>query len=305
MTRTTQRRPGTGTRVILALLTRAVIVLSIPILLSEYLQRDSGKEYGVGLWKKLKLAFQMARNRNKVITASHYLEHLLIATQIMRVPKDVEGCVVECGSFKGGSATNLSLVCALCGRHLEIFDSFKGLPEPSESDRAHVLVSVNQIHTYEKGAWQGTLDEVQGNISRYGNIGVCGFNVGYFNETLPSFRKKCVLAFLDVDLTDSLTTCLKYLWPLLQDGSYLFTHEAPHKEISAAFFDQAWWHANTDSDAPGLVGAGSGLGIFPSNVGFRSDLGFTVKRPRREHFIVNPQTGLRDEESHSQSPSEA
>ena len=49
--------------------------------------------------------------------------------------------------------------------------------------------------------------------------------------------------------TESLKTCLKYLWPLLADGGYFFTHEAPHQEIAAVFFDEDWWHANLHSDA--------------------------------------------------------
>src|SRR6266849_4382247 len=127
-------------RIIFGPLKRAAVLLSAPILLSEYFDSETGKEYGVGLWAKLRLAFRMAGNRKKVVTGSHYLEHLLMATEILKVPKSLEGCVVECGSFKGGSATNLSLVCALCSRQLEIFDSFQGLPEPSELDREHLLV---------------------------------------------------------------------------------------------------------------------------------------------------------------------
>jgi O-methyltransferase len=299
MTAPQATKAGLATRIILGLLKRAVVAMSIPILLSDYFRKDTGEEYGVGLWCKIKLAVQMARNRKKVVTGSHYLEHLLMATQILKVHKEVEGCVVECGSFKGGSATNLSLVCALCSRKLEVCDSFQGLPEPSELDREHLLLSAKEVHSYAKGAWRGTLNEVKTNISRYGKIEVCNFNVGYFEETLPQFREKCVLAFLDVDLTDSLRTCLKYLWPLLQDGSYLFTHEAPHQEISAAFFDQGWWQTNLHCDSPGLVGSGNGIGIFPSAGGFRSDLGFTVKHPKVEQLLMNPQTGLTKEEIHS------
>ena len=67
----------------------------------------------------------MARNYRRI---TRVIEQLIMATQILRSPKTVEGCVVEYGSFKGGSAANLSLVCALCGRQLEVFDSFAGLP---------------------------------------------------------------------------------------------------------------------------------------------------------------------------------
>src|SRR5215469_16225665 len=207
-------------------------VISVPVILLEYFRADTGRAYDVGFFKKTWLAWKMSRNRAKVATSSHWLEHLVMATQILKVPPTVEGCVVECGSFKGGSAANLSLVCALCNRTLEIFDSFEGLPEPSHSDESHAVLGEREIQTYAKGAFRGTLSEVQDNISKFGQIKSCNFNVGYFEQTLPNFPKKCVLAFLDVDLTESLKTCLTHLWPLLQDGCFLFSHEAHHMEIA-------------------------------------------------------------------------
>lgn len=273
------------------ILKKLVAVLSIPIILSEYFRPETGKDYRISFWTKLKLAHRMRSNRKHITTASHFLEHLLMATEIMKVPPSVTGCVVECGSFKGGSATNLSLVCELCKRQLEIFDSFAGLPEPSDMDQKHVLVGSQEVHTYEKGSWCGTLPEVKGNITRYGNINVCNFNVGYFDQTLPGFQKKCIMAFLDVDLVDSLETCLKNLWPLLQDGCYLFTHEAHHPEIAAFFFGENWWRLNMKCTVPGLVGAGTGIGLQPASGGFRSALGYTVKNPKVIGYAVNPQTG--------------
>jgi hypothetical protein len=278
-------------RIISKLLNKLVAGLSIPIILSEYFRPETGKEYGIGFWIKIKLVHQMRNNRKQVTTASHFLEHLLMATEILKVPPQVEGCVVECGSFKGGSAANLSLICKLCDRKLEVFDSFAGLPEPSDMDQKHVLVGAQEVHTYEKGAWCGTLPEVKNNITRFGNINVCNFNIGYFDETLPNFRRRCILVFLDVDLVDSMETCLKYLWPLLQDGCYLFTHEAHHPEIAAFFFGKNWWRSNMDCAAPGLIGAGTGIGLQPASGGFRSALGYTVKNPRVAEYEISPQTG--------------
>jgi O-methyltransferase len=279
-------------RVFLGILRRLSYWLGVPVILAEYFQPQTGKEYGIGFFTKVKLALKMRRNYGRITTGSRVIEHLLMATQIMRVPKSVEGCVVECGSFKGGSATNLSLVCALCDRQMEIFDSFAGLPEPTAVDEAHVLVSVRQVHTYTKGAWKGPLDEVKGNITKYGDVTRCHFNVGYFDATLPGFHKKLVFAFLDVDLKSSLETCLNYLWPQLQDGGYIFTHEAPHMEIASVFFSEPWWEAHIRAKAPGLVGAGTGLGLLPATGGFRSDLGYTVKNPSAADFVTNPQTGI-------------
>lgn len=43
---------------------------------------------------------------------------------------------------------------------------------------------------------------------------------------------------------------------------------------------------------PGLIGAGSGLGLLPAAGGFGSDLGYTVKNPDVGNFAINPQTGV-------------
>lgn len=267
-------------------------VLNIPIILGEYLSKKTGKEYSVGLLTKLILALRIRKNTKKIVSGSHFLEHLVMAANILNIPKSIEGCIVECGSYKGASTANLSLVCALCNRQLEVYDSFEGLPEPTEHDKSHTCLSTKEMHTYTKGAWSGSLEEVKRNITAYGKITVCNFNVGYFNESLPRFDKKCVFVFADVDLRKSLETCIKYLWPMLQDGCHFYVHEAHHMEIASLFFDNEWWHNNCDSIPPGLVGAGSGLGLSPESGGFKSAIGFTLKNPNAVKLNEVPQTGV-------------
>lgn len=263
---------------------KVILAATLPVILAEYFRKDTGREYGIGFFTKLKLALKIVRNRKKIITSSHFLEHLVMATRILNIPKSLEGCVVECGSYKGGSTANLSLVCALCKRKLEVFDSFSGLPEPGQEDAVHTLVDRGECHNYEKGTWQGSLNEVKDSISRYGNIDVCNFHVGYFENTLLRFQTQCVFVFLDVDLRNSLETCIKLLWPLLVENGYLFTHEAHHREIAALFFDRQWWQENMQCVFPGLIGAGSGLGLIPAQGGFHSAIGYTIKNPDVEHF---------------------
>jgi O-methyltransferase len=98
---------------------KSVTLLSLPIILLGYLRSETGREFGISLTTKVWLIFKMARNNRRIPTASHFTEHLIMASQVLRVPRSIEGCVVECGSFKGGSAANLSLICDLCNRMLE------------------------------------------------------------------------------------------------------------------------------------------------------------------------------------------
>jgi len=261
----------------------------MPFVLAEYFRKSTGKEHGIGFFSKLVLIVKIYRNNKTIPSVSNYLEHFLMVTKILTIPKAMRGSVVECGSYKGGGTANLSLACALCHRELEVFDSFEGLPQPSEQDKVHIIVDRDEVHTYTKGSWSGSLEEVKHNISRHGNIDACHFNVGYFDQTLPKFNKKTVFAFLDVDLRESLEVCLRYLWPLLQDECYLFIHEAPHLEIASLFFDKEWWRKHLNSNPPGLIGAGNGLGLVPECGGFKSALGYIVKNPRLSDFTEIPQ----------------
>lgn len=266
--------------------------MTLPVTLSHYFRRSTGEAYGVGTLAKLILAARMVRNNIRIPSASNFVEHLTMATTILNIPRAAEGCIVECGSYKGGSAANLSLVAALCGRRMEVFDSFGGLPAPSDDDRTHTVLHRGELHTYEKGAWSGTLKEVKDAITKYGAIQVCSFNVGYFETTLPGFHRSATFVFADVDLRDSVDTCVRYLWPLLSDGGYFYTHEAAHMEIASLFFDREWWRSTLDTEPPGLVGAGTGLGLIPGPGGFGSALGYSMKAPDSVHLAEVPQPGL-------------
>jgi hypothetical protein len=212
-----------------------------------------------------------------VTSASGPLEQLFMMTRLLNL--NVPGAVVECGSYKGGSAVNLSLACELADRQLFICDSFAGLPKPSEGDRTHSTID-GMTDDYEEGWWLGTEEEVRSNIARYGCIRRCTFVRGWFEDALPKLTAPIAMVFCDVDLADSLRACLKYLWPLLNEGAVLFTHEAMQREIFSIFYDDEWWRRNLGCAAPGLVGGGSGLGLYPTENGYYgSCLAYTVKSP--------------------------
>ena len=297
-TGTSQHGPKAGSRVtlherFLSLWRRATLVLCAPVFLGRLFERATGAEYGVGFLRKVRLLARMYRNRFRIETASGLLDQIVMVTEILRIPRAVDGAVVECGSYRGGSTANFSLVCGMVGRTLHVFDSFAGLPEPADADRLHLLPSVKELRAFRKGDFCGELETVKSNVRQYGNLEVCRFHVGYFDQTLPEFREPCVFAFCDVDLRTSLETCVQFLWPLLGNRQYLFTHEANHMEIAGLFFDPAWWKEHLKTPPPGLVGGGSGLGLYVSDQGFfRSSIGFAMKNLRPTDFAsagsVNP-----------------
>jgi hypothetical protein len=254
----------------------AAMAAAAPLVIGPLLNPSTGREYGVGTLAKLRLIVRMIRNTRRIPVLSHVFEHLTIATAILNVPQDVEGCVVECGTYAGGSTANLSLVCALADRELEVFDSFAGLPEPEARD--DVVMLGGGGGPYHAGQFSAPLEEVRRNVERWGDIERCRFHPGYFEETLPGFARPCVIAFIDVDLRGSAETCVRHLWPRMVPEGRFYTHEAQELHMASLFFDDAWWDRALDRKAPGLAGAGSGLGLLPGPGGFHSELGYTIKR---------------------------
>jgi hypothetical protein len=255
-------------------------IFAAPIYLSYFFKRDVGHDYGLGFFYKIKIILRFRRNSRRVTTASSWREQLRIAAEILRIPPTIKGDVIECGCYKGGSSTNLSLICDLVGRKLVLCDSFEGLPGVEERDKVHYNILAKQVVMYEKGRFAGGLDEVKHNINRFGEIGVCKFVKGYYEDTLNELDGSYVLAFVDVDLHKSLEECLISLWPRLVNGAYFFSHEAQDLSLVSLFFNKKWWAENLNSEPPGLVGAGTGL---PVGIGRGSSLGYAVKGDINSH----------------------
>jgi len=233
-------------------LIRAHVVLTAPFAIMAIMTSESiHPHYRMGWWRRMALGLRMFRNTLRIRTGTSYKTHLVMALKLLETPPEVVGDVVECGTWKGGSAANLSLVCRIAGRRLKVFDSFQGLPEGRPGDR--------EAAGYAKGDYCGTLDEVRRNIGRHGAIEVCDFVPGWFEDTLPTFTSPVVLAFLDVDLEASLDTCVRHLWPRLVEGGHLFTDEAVGLDYTALFFSERWWQRYFGRTPPGLMGAGTGL----------------------------------------------
>lgn len=263
------------------------LLRSLPSIRSFLTSREVGADYGIGFTAKLGLLARFYLNTRRIETLSDFREHMELAAAVLRVPRSAEGSVVECGCYVGGSTANLSLVCAMTGRKLIICDSFEGLPEPAQYDRWHHAIHAEHTDVYYKGRFAASRETVQRNISRFGDIGACEFHAGYYGETMPGLREPVVMAFLDVDLIDSLKPCLTGLWPNLQAGCRIYTHEARNLALISVYFDQAWWRQNLNEDAPGFVGSGVGLPLgIHSNWG--SELGYASK-PRQTPILAPDQ----------------
>jgi O-methyltransferase len=208
--------------------------------------------YALTWRRKIQLAYRMRRTTKNVTTGTSYKAHLAMASKLLEIPPEVDGVVVECGCWLGGSTANLSLVCDIVGRDLIVYDSFEGLPPPEEHD----LYAKDEA----TGMLKGDLEIVRENVRRFGALERCTFRKGWFSDTLPNHSEPIVLAFLDVDWQASLDDCITNLWPHLTDTGYVFIDEFVLTDYCALFWSERYWKTRFDTTPPGLIGSGSGVG---------------------------------------------
>ena len=242
------------------LVAKVYYVLTVPLSILFILSsRRLHPAYKLSVFRKLSLGFRMFLNTLRIRTGTSYKSHLAMALKILETPPDVRGDIVECGTWKGGSAANLSLVCRMTGRKLRIYDSFQGLPTGVAGDR--------EAGYYKTGDYAGTLDEVRQNIGKGGALECCEFVQGWFEDTLPRLEGPVLLAFLDVDLEASLECCVRHIWPRLTDRGYIFIDEVVGVDYCALFYSERYWQTIFGRTPPGLIGAGAGLPLGEYYIG--------------------------------------
>ena len=227
---------------------------SIPLVATFTLdKRYIHPDYDLSWWRRLRLVHRMWKNTRRVETGTSYKAQAAIAAKLFEIPKEVPGVVVECGCWKGGSTVNLSLICKIAGRALIVYDSFEGLPAAAENDR--------YATTETQGLFAGSLEEVRGNVERFGRIEVVEFRKGWFESTLPLHAEETVLICADVDFQSSLHDVVVHLWPHLFERGYFFIDEYMLLDYCGLFWSESFWKKYFDCGPPGLMGAGSGVGV--------------------------------------------
>jgi O-methyltransferase len=217
----------------------------------------SGADYNLGPAHKLDLLGRCLRNSQQAGSSTTFGEHVALVDAILTVPREMEGDVAEFGCYKGMSTASLSAACKATNRRLVVFDSFRGLPPPTE----RVFNFGGNEVVYEEGSFAGTLEEVKRNVGRFGELSVCEFVPGFFSDTLPGrpAGERFVMIFEDADLPTSVRDVLRFAWPKLREKCRFFTQEARDREVMELFFDRTWWSENLRERAPGVVGSGVGL----------------------------------------------
>jgi hypothetical protein len=216
---------------------------------------------GEGLWWRLGLVVKYFFIHLKVPGGVTYLETLFLARTALETPAD--GLIVEVGSWKGLSATCLSLIAKKRAQHMIVIDTFSGLPETGGP--FSVATHLNRGYIFEKGAYAASFNEFIDNVSQYGHadmIEAIAGNVIEMESPFTSINRNISFAFIDVDLPASYRATFNILAPAIQKDTILLLHEGLLVPVLADCKTEALWE-QLDLPMPYVR-------IFENEFGFRT-----------------------------------
>ena len=143
----------------------------------------------------------------------------------------VLGSIVECGVAQGGSAALMGVLEAQAGSHrkLWLFDSYEGLPDPTEEDFEESATG-RHIRPLPKGSCLGTFERVEDLLFR--QFGLSRDNVimvkGWFEDTLVANRQSVggvSVLRIDADWYESVKCCLDNFYDQVVPGGYVIVDD--------------------------------------------------------------------------------
>jgi len=144
--------------------------------------------------------------------------------------KKINGSFVEGGVFNGGSAGIITSIAKHNkNRHIWLFDSWEGLPEPSEEDISYIgtLGQKGMALGYEEKVKELLFKKLKLNNNKIHLV------KGWFNDTIPPHKKdigKIALLHLDCDWYESVKFCLEELYDNVVKYGFIFIDDYGHWE---------------------------------------------------------------------------
>ena len=206
----------------------------------------------ISLAERLRLLRGFVRITN-ALRGYHTLSEMLTVTDRILARADRRDLVVvEVGSGSGSSTAKLSLVTALAGGRLEVFDTFQGIPD---NDERHQLLDGRSL-IFKRGAFRGRLGAVQRRVARFGVVDRCTFHKGRVEDTLPEMTGHVDVALLDVDLVASTRASLRELLPRLRSGGVILSQDGHLRATHELLADEAFFRDEVGCEMPRVRGLG-------------------------------------------------
>jgi O-methyltransferase len=138
------------------------------------------------------------------------------------------GAFVECGTWNGGSAAVLASAARRNSeRHLWLFDSWQGMPEPTQEDVSYTG------KPGVKGMTQSSEQTVRDLLFERLRLDPSRVHLGrgWFEETIPRARDaigRIALLHVDCDWYESVRFCLETLYDQVVDGGFVVVDDYGH-----------------------------------------------------------------------------
>ncbi len=167
--------------------------------------------------------------RPRTMTAHEKLYALIVATRHLS-HHDVPGAIVECGVWRGGSMQAVALTLLAAGvseRELHLYDTFEGMPPPTEQDRRHDGPSAAELlaTTSRAGVFWAVagLEDVQAGMAETGYpADRVRFHRGMVEDTIPQGApEQIALLRLDTDWYASTRHELEHLYDRVPHGGVI------------------------------------------------------------------------------------
>jgi len=194
------------------------------------------------------LAATIKRVRRQTMTSAARIAALVDAVTYV-VDEEIEGDLVECGVWKGGSMMAAAMTLSRLGvadRDLYLFDTFAGMPEPTEEDVSspydgYSLHKRWSLHDKSDTEWVGVpVETVRANVESTGYPAErIKTLVGMVEDTIPSEAPaRIALLRLDTDWYASTKHELVELFPRLAVGGILIVDDYGHYEGARKAVDE-------------------------------------------------------------------
>jgi O-methyltransferase len=165
------------------------------------------------------------------------------------VRNNIQGDIVECGVWKGGSsmaAIDTLIKAGDTKRDIYLYDTFEGMSEPTEFDKALTGIAAqeelsNSNKSDQSSVWcVSALEEVQKNVGGLNYPAeLVHYVKGKVEDTIPATTPgKIAILRLDTDWYESTAHELKYLYPLLVPGGVIIIDDYGHWEGARKAVDE-------------------------------------------------------------------
>ncbi|MER7763278.1 TylF/MycF/NovP-related O-methyltransferase [Streptomyces sp. NPDC097619] len=181
-----------------------------------------------------------------LLTEDLFCDNLALVRERLR---DLEGAVVECGTWKGGVAAAMVEVGGP-DREYHFYDSFEGLPPATATDGEDALTW--QSRTDDPLYFDNLRTDAESFRKLLAELPVPAprthVHEGWFADTVPSYAGGPIAVLrLDGDWYDSTTECLEHLYPKVRaDGIVILDDYDAWDGCSRAVHD---YLSRTDSTA--------------------------------------------------------